>query len=89
MEYRPLGRSGCVVSTLALGTMTYGYETDEKEAHAQLDCFVAAGGNLIETADIYSAGAAEEIIGRWLASRRELRRDVVLATTGDSRWERE
>jgi aryl-alcohol dehydrogenase-like predicted oxidoreductase len=82
MEYRPLGRSGCVVSTLALGTMTFGYETDEKESHAQLDRFVEVGGNLIDTADVYSAGAAEEIIGRWLASRPELRRDVVLATKG-------
>ncbi|HUY46024.1 MAG TPA: aldo/keto reductase [Streptosporangiaceae bacterium] len=82
MEYRPLGRSGCVISTLALGTMTFGYETDEKESCAQLDCFVEAGGNLIDTADVYSAGAAEEIIGRWLVSRPELRRDVVLATKG-------
>ena len=82
MEYRPLGRSGCVVSTLALGTMTFGFETDEQGAHAQLDRFVEAGGNLIDTADVYSAGAAEEIIGRWLAARPELRRDVVLATKG-------
>lgn len=82
MEYRPLGRSGCVVSTLALGTMTFGFETDERGAHAQLDRFVEAGGNLIDTADVYSAGAAEEIIGRWLAARPELRRDVVLATKG-------
>ena len=80
MEYRPLGSSGCVVSTLALGTMTFGFETDERGAHAQLDRFVEAGGNLIDTADVYSAGAAEEIIGRWLAARPELRRDVVLAT---------
>jgi aryl-alcohol dehydrogenase-like predicted oxidoreductase len=82
VEYRPLGRSGCVVSALALGTMTFGYQTEEKEAHAQLDRFVEAGGNLIDTADVCSAGAAEEIIGRWLASRRELQRDVVLATKG-------
>src|SRR5919202_1223324 len=44
MEYRTLGRSGCAVSTLALGTMTFGVESDEAVAHAQLDAFCAAGG---------------------------------------------
>src|SRR3954449_11285949 len=76
MEYRTLGRSGCAVSTLALGTMTFGAETDEAGAHAQLDAFVAAGGTLIDTADVYSRGRSEEIIGRW-KGRRD---DVVLAT---------
>ncbi len=66
MEYRTLGCSGCVVSTLALGTMTFGTESDEDASHAQLDAFVAAGGNLIDTADVYSDAASEEIIGRWL-----------------------
>ena len=54
MEYRTLGSSGCVVSTFTLGTMTFGNETDEAGAHAQLDAFVAAGGNLIDTADVYT-----------------------------------
>src|SRR4051812_3316056 len=76
MEYRTLGRSGCAVSTLALGTMTFGAETDEAGAHAQLDAFVAAGGNLVDTADVYTRGASEEIIGRWTGSRDE----IVLAT---------
>jgi aryl-alcohol dehydrogenase-like predicted oxidoreductase len=44
MEYRTLGRSGCAVSTLALGTMTFGAESDEETSHAQLDVFVEAGG---------------------------------------------
>jgi aryl-alcohol dehydrogenase-like predicted oxidoreductase len=83
MEYRTLGRSGCMVSTLALGTMTFGTETDESGAHAQMDRFVDAGGTLIDTADVYSRGAAEEIIGRWLAARRSgLTEQVVLATKG-------
>ncbi|MBE2315991.1 aldo/keto reductase [Solirubrobacter sp. CPCC 204708] len=82
MEHRTLGISGCVVSTLTLGTMTFGHETDEAGAHAQLDAFVAAGGNLIDTADVYTRGASEEIIGRWLASRPEARDRVVLATKG-------
>jgi aryl-alcohol dehydrogenase-like predicted oxidoreductase len=83
MEYRNLGRSGCAVSSLALGTMTFGRETDEAGSHAQLDAFVAAGGNLIDTADVYGSGVSEEIIGRWLARQDEdVRRQVVLATKG-------
>jgi aryl-alcohol dehydrogenase-like predicted oxidoreductase len=83
MEYRTLGRSGCAVSTLALGTMTFGAESDEATSHAQLDAFVAAGGNLIDTADVYAGGTSEEIIGRWLAQQpAEVRDQVVLATKG-------
>ena len=83
MEYRPLGHSGCVVSTLALGTMTFGAETDEQGSHAQLDRFVEAGGTLVDTADVYSGGVSEEIIGRWLADRpRSITDQVVLATKG-------
>jgi len=83
MEYRNLGRSGCAVSSLALGTMTFGDETDEAGAHAQLDAFIEAGGTLIDTADVYSAGVSEEIIGRWLARQPpDVRTQVVLATKG-------
>jgi aryl-alcohol dehydrogenase-like predicted oxidoreductase len=82
MEYRMLGSSGAVVSTLALGTMTFGTETDEVGAHAQLDQYLDAGGNLIDTADVYSAGVSEQIIGRWLASRTSARDEIVLATKG-------
>jgi aryl-alcohol dehydrogenase-like predicted oxidoreductase len=83
MEYRTLGASGCAVSTLALGTMTFGTESDERTSHAQLDAFVEAGGTLIDTADVYSDGASEEIIGRWLARQSAARRgQVVLATKG-------
>ena len=83
MEYRTLGRSGCAVSTLALGTMTFGSEADEATAWAQLDRFVEVGGTLVDTADVYSAGASEQIIGRWLAARpNDVRRQVVLATKG-------
>jgi aryl-alcohol dehydrogenase-like predicted oxidoreductase len=83
MEYRTLGRSGCVVSTLTLGTMTFGRETDEQGAHAQLDAFVAAGGTLVDTADVYAAGASEEIVGRWLARQPpEVRSQMVIATKG-------
>jgi aryl-alcohol dehydrogenase (NADP+) len=83
MEYRKLGNSGCAVSSLGLGTMTFGTETDEDGAHAQLDRFVAAGGTLVDTADVYSHGVSEEIIGRWFASRQAgVTESVVLATKG-------
>ena len=83
MHQRLLGRSGCSVSSLCLGTMTFGDETDETGSHEQLDLFLEAGGTLVDTADVYSAGAAESIIGRWLAARpAEVRDRVVLATKG-------
>ena len=50
MEYRTLGHSGCAVSNVALGTMTFGAEADEPEAHRQLDRFLEAGGTLVDTA---------------------------------------
>jgi aryl-alcohol dehydrogenase-like predicted oxidoreductase len=83
MEYRTLGRSGCAVSTLALGTMTFGAETDEAGSHEQLDVYVEAGGTLIDTADVYSHGGSEEIIGRWLGRQpAEVTGRIVLATKG-------
>ncbi|MGI8882029.1 MAG: aldo/keto reductase [Jatrophihabitans sp.] len=83
MDYRTLGRSGCAVSNLAMGTMTFGAEADEATSHAQLDRFVEAGGTLVDTADVYSAGVSEEIVGRWFASRpAEITEAVVLATKG-------
>jgi aryl-alcohol dehydrogenase-like predicted oxidoreductase len=63
--------------------MTFGAEADEATSHALLDAFVAAGGNFVDTADVYSAGASEEIIGRWLAARpADVAASVVLATKG-------
>ncbi len=83
MEYRTLGQSGCSVSTLALGTMTFGSETDQEGSFAQLDAFLAAGGTLVDTADVYSGGISEEIIGRWFADRpADVTESVVLATKG-------
>jgi aryl-alcohol dehydrogenase-like predicted oxidoreductase len=83
MDYRTLGRSGCAVSSLCLGTMTFGVETDEQGAHRQLDRFAEVGGTLVDTADVYGDGRSEEIIGRWFASRpAEITEPVVLATKG-------
>jgi aryl-alcohol dehydrogenase-like predicted oxidoreductase len=86
MDYRYLGRSGLRVSELCLGAMTFGRESDEATSHAMLDRFVSIGGNFIDTANVYSAGGSEEVLGRWLAQRD--RDDLVIATkvrwgTGD------
>jgi aryl-alcohol dehydrogenase-like predicted oxidoreductase len=77
MEYRRLGSTGTRVSELCLGTMTFGNEADEAASRALIDRFVDAGGNFVDTADVYNDGASEEITGRALASRRD---EVVLAT---------
>jgi aryl-alcohol dehydrogenase-like predicted oxidoreductase len=82
MEFRTLGGTGTVVSAQCLGTMTFGKESSEEVAHAQLDLFVERGGNFIDTADVYSRGVSEEIVGRWLADRPGLRDQLVLATKG-------
>jgi aryl-alcohol dehydrogenase-like predicted oxidoreductase len=83
MDYRTLGNSGCAVSSLSLGTMTFGAETDEPVAHQQLDRFIEAGGTLVDTADVYGDGRSEEIIGRWFARRpADLTAPAVLATKG-------
>ena len=80
MEYRLLGNSGTVVSAHALGTMTFGAEADESTSHLILDTFLAAGGTFIDTADVYSSGISEEIIGSWLAAHPTDREQVVIAT---------
>ena len=82
MDYRRLGHSGAVVSTYCLGTMTFGAEADEATSHRIIDDYVAAGGNFLDTADVYSAGVSEEIIGRWLAAHPTEAKQVVVATKG-------
>lgn len=82
MNYRTLGNSGVIVSTYALGTMTFGAEADEATSHAILDDYVEAGGNFVDTADVYSAGVSEEIIGRWLALHPTQSKQIVIATKG-------
>ncbi|WP_111765688.1 aldo/keto reductase [Nakamurella deserti] len=63
MEMRPVGASGLKVSRLGLGTMTWGRDTDADEAAGQLEAFVAAGGTLVDTSNIYGDGDAETILG--------------------------
>jgi aryl-alcohol dehydrogenase-like predicted oxidoreductase len=79
MRARRLGTSGLQVSRLALGTMTWGRDTDEHEAREQCALFLEAGGTLIDTADVYTDGESERLLGRILAER-GLRDEVVLAT---------
>ena len=79
MEQRPLGKSGLWVGRLALGTMTWGRGTDEYEARDQLAAFLDAGGTLVDTADTYGDGAAEDLLGT-LLQEFECRDQIVLAT---------
>lgn len=79
MERRRLGHSGLEVSRLGLGTLTWGRDTDEEEATAQLTDFVDAGGTLLDTADVYGRGDSERMLGRLLAGTVS-RDDVTLAT---------
>lgn len=82
MQLRNLGNSGTIVSEYALGTMTFGAEADEQTSHAILERYLDAGGNLVDTADVYSAGVSETIIGRWLARNHGRRDGIVIATKG-------
>ncbi len=85
-ERRPVGRSGLQVSPLCLGANVFGWSADEPASFAVLDAYLEAGGNVIDTANVYSAwapgnagGESESIIGRWMASR-GVRDQIVLAT---------
>jgi len=79
MQYRTLGRTGVQVSTLSLGAMNFGAigQTTQENATAIVDAALEAGVNLVDTADFYSQGESEEMVGRAIAGRRD---DVVLAT---------
>src|SRR3954447_1270038 len=79
VEQRALGRSGLVVSRLALGTMTWGRDTDEDQAAMQLTAFVDAGGTLVDTADVYCDGDSERTLGHLLTDVVP-RSDVLIAT---------
>lgn len=81
-NYRSLGRSGLIVSPLCLGTMTFGpgaWGADEATSRAIFDAYRNAGGNFIDTADIYSLGASEELVGKFIRDS-QARDEVVLAT---------
>ncbi len=94
MHYRNVGRTGLKVSALCLGTMQFGWTADEPSSYEVMDAFVAAGGNFLDTANVYSGwsknsypGKSEEIIGRWIHERNN-RHEIVLATKVRGRmWE--
>ena len=84
MKIKRLGRTGLKVTEACLGTMTFGYQCDEKTSFSVMDEAAAAGVNFIDTADVYpvpvsleTVGRTEEIVGRWLQGKRDR---FVLAT---------
>jgi aryl-alcohol dehydrogenase-like predicted oxidoreductase len=83
VEYRYLGKTGMKVSELCLGTMTFGRETEKKESQKMLDRFVEAGGTFIDTANVYSRGGSEDIVGDWLKKKSaQERQQLIVATKG-------
>jgi aryl-alcohol dehydrogenase-like predicted oxidoreductase len=87
-NYRTLGKSGLIVSPFALGTMTFGagrWGASETTARNLFDAYVDAGGNFIDTADIYSGGESENMLGRFLAESGRRDRLVVATKSGFSR----
>ena len=91
MQKRPLGKSSLSVTPLAFGGNVFGWSVDEKRSFELLDAFVDAGGNLIDTADVYSAwvpgnrgGESETIIGNWL--KQSGKRDQVVLATKVAKW---
>lgn len=78
MEYRHVGATGLQVSELCLGAMMFGSQTDEQASTQILNTFTEAGGNFIDTADVYGEGRSEEVLGRWLKTQQ--RGDLVIAT---------
>ena len=86
MKYKKLGNTDLDVSLICLGTMTYGEQNNETEAHEQLNYALSHGVNFIDTAEMYAIppkeetqGRTEEIIGSWLAKRND-RKDIIVAT---------
>ncbi|MBO9444839.1 aldo/keto reductase [Ruegeria sp. R14_0] len=88
MDMKPLGRTGIEVSDLCLGTMTFGTQTSEADAHRQLDMALAAGINFVDAAEMYpvnpmskeTVGRTEEILGNWSAANKARRDEYILAT---------
>lgn len=78
MDYRFLGKTGLRVSELCLGAMYFGKETSEQDSHQFMDYYVDQGGNFIDTADVYDMGGSEEVVGRWLKTKK--REDLIVAT---------
>ncbi|MGI9368859.1 MAG: aldo/keto reductase, partial [Ruegeria sp.] len=88
MKMKPLGRTGIMVSDLCLGTMTFGTQTTESDAHRQMDLALSAGINFLDAAEMYpvnpvskeTVGRTEEILGNWNAANPERRGEFIMAT---------
>ena len=94
MQLRPFGTTDLAVSPLCMGTMQFGWTADERSSFAVLDAFVEAGGNFLDTADMYSnqapgnpGGVSEEILGRWLKERGNRSRMVIATKVRARMWE--
>lgn len=94
MNLRTLGKTKLQVSSLCLGTMHFGWTADERASFAIMDAFVEAGGNFLDTADMYSqwvpgnpGGVSEEIIGRWMKARGNRERLVVATKLRAQMWD--
>lgn len=87
-KYRTLGKSGLIVSPLALGTMTFGagrWGASEQTSRSLFDAYIDAGGNFLDTADIYSGGESERMLGSFLSDGGHRDRLVVATKSGFSR----
>ena len=84
MEMRKLGRTALPVASLCFGGNVFGWTAGEQRSVAVLDAYVDGGGNFIDTADTYSAGESESILGRWMGARKNRSR-VIIATKVGSR----
>ncbi len=80
MEYRKFGRTGLSVSPLGLGSVNFGWLTDEADSFAILDHAFDLGLNFLDTSNSYNAGKSEALIGRWIAQGGGRREQTVLAT---------
>lgn len=94
MRMMQLGSTGLTVSNICLGTMQFGWTTDERTSFEVMDAFVGAGGNFIDTADIYSnwhpgnpGGVSEEIIGRWMRERGNRDRIIIATKVRGRMWD--
>ena len=93
MKYRTLGKTGLKVSPLCLGTMQFGWTADEKRSFEIMDAYAEAGGNFLDTADIYSnwfrgnpGGVSETIIGRWMKARGNRLQTIVATKARGRMW---
>ncbi len=77
MDYRFLGRTGLKVSQLCMGTQTFGWGADEPAAHRMASMFVDAGGNFLDTSNIYNEGQSETMLGNWLSQQPDRSRLVI------------